>query len=391
MKRIILFATVFILPAYFLSCNRKKNIDAGTFTVDLTEKYPTKELIAIQDIADVEYIPLETNNEFLCDGSDGIIYIDKEVIIFQNKTTEDFLVFSGAGKVLQKFNRKGQGGEEYLWGWNSFFDKEREELYVCYNSKKLNVYNLSGNFKKYINLPDYLTQVFKIHNFDKNNFLLYGQGVFFLRLTVISKITGEVIKEANIPVSRKNIDCLQSDDMSDLISFYFSGEFPSDFDILVKNNNSFSLNTYFLFDTTFIKINPNMDIEPVLLRKPSLDNDFLGLLFVEVETPDYLFMRLSKKTFDFLSIPLVLNKQTEEITEQNFYNKDDLNKKNIYFGLRPENIKHADNNTYYALLQAYQLKDLYEKGELQDKLKEIASEINEDDNPVLMIVKFKNK
>jgi hypothetical protein len=84
-----------------------------------------------------------------------------------------------------------------------------------------------------------------------------------------------------------------------------------------------------------------------------------------------------------------LNKQTGEITEQNFYNKDDLAKKSIYFGLRPENIKHADNNTYYALLQAYQLKDSYEQGELQGKLKEFASKLTEDDNPVLMLVKFK--
>jgi hypothetical protein len=33
--------------------------------------------------------------------------------------------------------------------------------------------------------------------------------------------------------------------------------------------------------------------------------------------------------------------------------------------------------------------EAYKKGNLQGKLKEIASKINEDDNPVLMTVRFK--
>ena len=37
-------------------------------TVDVTAKYPYKELI-LQDFMDVEYIPLETTDEFLCVGS----------------------------------------------------------------------------------------------------------------------------------------------------------------------------------------------------------------------------------------------------------------------------------------------------------------------------------
>ena len=50
-------------------------------TVDVTAKYPYKELI-LQDFMDVEYIPLETTDEFLCMGS--LWGVGKNIIIATN-------------------------------------------------------------------------------------------------------------------------------------------------------------------------------------------------------------------------------------------------------------------------------------------------------------------
>jgi argininosuccinate lyase len=41
-------------------------------------------------------------------------------------------------------------------------------------------------------------------------------------------------------------------------------------------------------------------------------------------------------------------------------------------------------------LETYELVESYEKGQLKGKLKEIAAEIEEESNPVIMIVKYKN-
>ena len=45
--------------------------------------------------------------------------------------------------------------------------------------------------------------------------------------------------------------------------------------------------------------------------------------------------------------------------------------------------------TSWNSLEAYQLVESYNKGELKGKLKEIASELDEDSNPVVMLVKHK--
>ena len=44
--------------------------------------------------------------------------------------------------------------------------------------------------------------------------------------------------------------------------------------------------------------------------------------------------------------------------------------------------------SWYSL-EAYQLVESYNKGELKGILKEIASKLNEDSNPVIMLIKYK--
>lgn len=80
-------------------------------TVDVTAKYPYKELI-LQDFMDVEYIPLETTDEFLCMGS--LWGVGKDVIVATNFNGDgNIFIFDRKGKALKKINRKGQGNEEY--------------------------------------------------------------------------------------------------------------------------------------------------------------------------------------------------------------------------------------------------------------------------------------
>lgn len=45
----------------------------------------------------------------------------------------------------------------------------------------------------------------------------------------------------------------------------------------------------------------------------------------------------------------------------------------------------------FQILEAYQLVDAYKKDELKGELKEIASGLNEGSNPVVMVMKYKNK
>ena len=92
--------------------NRQGNENGDFITVDVTASYPKKELI-LQDFMNVEYIPLETNDEFITQGR--VRAVGKEFILVQNWVRDgDIFVFDRTtGKGLRKINRRGQGPEEY--------------------------------------------------------------------------------------------------------------------------------------------------------------------------------------------------------------------------------------------------------------------------------------
>ena len=48
-----------------------------------------------------------------------------------------------------------------------------------------------------------------------------------------------------------------------------------------------------------------------------------------------------------------------------------------------------DEIASWQILEAYQLVEDYEKGKLKGKLKEIASKLDKEDNPVIMLIKYK--
>ena len=132
-------------------CGENKQPAGDFITVDVTAKYPQKKLI-LQDFMDVEYIPLETTDEYLCQGS--LWAVGKDVIVASNFNTDgNIFIFDRKGKALRKINRKGQGGEEYTTFSRLVLDEENGEIFAndAY-AKKILVYDLEGNFKRVFRL-----------------------------------------------------------------------------------------------------------------------------------------------------------------------------------------------------------------------------------------------
>ncbi|MDR1645936.1 MAG: 6-bladed beta-propeller, partial [Tannerellaceae bacterium] len=80
MKRLHLIPAI-ILFVVTAGCGDNKHSDDGLITVDVTATYPKKELI-LQDFLDVEYIPLETNDEFIT--SANLRIVNKDILIVTN-------------------------------------------------------------------------------------------------------------------------------------------------------------------------------------------------------------------------------------------------------------------------------------------------------------------
>jgi hypothetical protein len=65
--------------------------------------------LILQDFMDVEYIPLETNEEFITQGI--VISVGNDILLVKNNTPNDgniFIYDRRTGKAIRKINRKGK-------------------------------------------------------------------------------------------------------------------------------------------------------------------------------------------------------------------------------------------------------------------------------------------
>jgi hypothetical protein len=122
MKILIFFSFVLYLIT-FTSCSTKTAKNDDIFTIDLSKKYIHRE-IHLQNIADIEYIPLETTDDVLLGRMSLVSHISDSYILVFDIMGGDIFVFNRNGKIISHFNRIGQGGEEYtrIGGAGVIFD-----------------------------------------------------------------------------------------------------------------------------------------------------------------------------------------------------------------------------------------------------------------------------
>ena len=389
MKRVHFIFTI-ILLVLLAGCGggAKRSTDA-LITVDVTKNYPEKELI-LQDLFDVEYIALETNDDFVNQGM--VMATGKEIMLVRNRNSDgDIFVYDRNGNALRKINRKGQGGEEYLYVNKIILDEDNNEMFVNnIGAKKILVYDLYGNFKRGFKHPDNVSYE-NILFFDKDHLICYdgsvnvkegeerdGQSFHF----IISKQDGSIKREIYIPFNR-------------IVSHY---TFHEEYTIFGMSNDyaiiPYQGNWIFgeLSSDTIYNYLPDGHLSPFIIRTPPiLSMEPKRFLLMSNFTDRYYFMDIFRKevNLETLAIPanikLMYDKQEKAIFESIVYNDDYVNK-------RRESILKTLNDeiAYLRTLDAYRLVESYKNGELKDgKLKDIAAKLDEEDNPVIMLVKHK--
>ena len=129
---------------------QKQTGNDGVITVNVVKSYSPKKELILQDFMDVEYIALETNDDFINQGI--VLDVGKEFILVKNRNRINdgtIFVYDRNGKAIRKINRKGQGGEEYISLYSVTLDEESGEMFVNdILGKKIVVYDLYGNFKR---------------------------------------------------------------------------------------------------------------------------------------------------------------------------------------------------------------------------------------------------
>ena len=371
-------------------CGGGKQSTDDFITVDVTKSYPKKELI-FQDIMDVEYIVLETGGDFYTQGI--VLDVGKNYVLIRNRVSDgNIYVFDRNGKGVRVINRRGQGAEEYQWTSFIMLDEENGEIFVNETAKRcIMVYDLFGNFKRNIRHQEGIWYG-DLKSFDKESWIFKNATLereantpsFFIK----SKHDGSIVKEITIPFNQWKTPTQMRRNEEVSVSFptaAFSDIIPYlGHWILVE-----------LSSDTAYRYLPNHSVLPFWVREPSIQSmNPEKFLFPSIFTDQYIFMRVHTKDYNFETrrypdeIQLVYDKQAKSIFKYVIYviyNDDYSDKRQMSIVGRTLNEEIA----FWRTIEADELVEDHKKGVLKGKLKEIAANLKEEDNPVIMLVKHK--
>lgn len=379
------FISAITLMASLIAC-KSQSEKTELITIYVEKNYPKKELI-LQDFVDVEYIPLETTDEFI---NKGIVKaVGKNYIAVVNGGNEGdiFLYNRSNGKGVRKINRKGQGGEEYSQITQIVLDEEQNEMFIVdYPRQKFMVYNLEGKFLRDFNFDENSYYTF-VYPYDKAHLIVYkdcahhGQPQKSCH-AIISKQDGKTIRE--ISLSYKELEDIRYTGMHEKY-----GEItavPAHY-LTIPARKDWYLAS--ISSDTIYRHLPNGDKHPYMVRTPSINSmDPEVFLFPKMMTEQYDFLVSIKKKmtehFSFPSENLIYDKQEKAVYTYTIQNTD-FEGSDVAIWESSLNPEVAS----YRILYAHDLVEAYEEGKLKGRLKEIASTLDEEDNPVIMLMKQK--
>lgn len=365
---------ILLLALMFLGCKRQSSSDLGKegmfFTFNIGVAYDHSNLM-LSDLADIDFVQLGMSDEFLLEGTGSSVGKDVFMTsseIYVRDREEVLYVYTNKGIPIRKISRKGEGPEEYLAITAYTVDTVKQELFIAdVLTKKITVYDISGNFKR--KYRSYNAQEISLFN---DSLLLcfdqYARVPYFL----IMRTTGERILDLPISFQKK-------------INLNGALAYSS----IQANDSVFILSN---IETNHIyKLHEDKSVSIIAIDESNHGADAVRL-HPTIETNDYILL-----------YKLCSHWITPDIEEEFYIYKKDTKELQI-LPKAPEhytalinnycNIKDfyvSDNpNTCVNIYSPYYLKESVESGFITDpKLREMIDQLGEDDNPVLMIMRFK--
>jgi hypothetical protein len=389
MKRIDIFLGLLLLV--MSGCGGGKQ-STDFITVDVTKNYPSKELI-LQDFLDVEYIALETTDEFLTQGE--VMDVGKEIILVKNQVNDgDIFVFDRKGIGLRKINRRGQGPEEYTFIGGITLDEDNGEMFIYNYKRGILVYDLYGKFLRRLPVSEDFNYM-SFQNYDREH-LICGDSPASVDekstesqpSAIISKKDGSIVNDFRIRFKQGVNTRVNGGDGDFVFIILLSGMVKS---VLPYHDNW--LLTELSSDTIY-RLLPDFNMTPFMARTPSVHSMNPEIfLFPAIFTDRYYFMETLKKelergTGSFPRKKIVYDKQEKTIYQYTVCNDDYVTPKTIEL---PSWFRSMNKEIAYSQkIEAFELVESNRKGELKGRLKDLAAKLEEEDNPVIMLVKYRN-
>lgn len=350
----------------------------GVIHINVSQKFPTLHL-AIQDIAEIDYINLNNNNA-LIEGTISVLTKDK--IIGYNFKSGDIFILNKNGQLINKFNHIGRGSGEYSRINGLTFDDKAGELFINdMQQGKVHVFDINGKHKR--SLPFIEGRFYHEIMFFNEGLVCCDQRpehpiTFFL----VSKMNGSKIKDFQISYNKKIASTLHlriGPGTMAGATFKYKAALPYRDQIIL---NEVSSDTIFMTDGHILK--------PVASHSPSMPaQDPPGYLLLTLQTSDFTFFRsvINEYNFDtnigFPSKEIVFDRVNGKTYFAKLYNEDYETESE--FEIESPIIPGVS----VKRLNAIELVEANRNGKLKGELMEIASTLDADDNPVLMFMRYK--
>lgn len=372
---------------------QKAKKEQGLVTLDVTKDYPEKKIV-LQDLADVKYIPLETKKNALLPNSAGCLGYVSDSLIVARTSDNEIVLFNGDGSVRSSFRHVGQGSKEYQYIIGMAVDPKAQEIFIVdYLLKyRMQVYSFTGQYKRTLpipykmilnNLQDFSADCLLACDMDVNQGISNRAKPYML----LSKKTGEIVKELDIHFTKR---------MSNRLSKPFGKNQTISaalaYDPIVRCEDSYVIGD--LSADTIYTYTPQGILSPMLVRTPPvLSMETPKVICPDFKTGSYFFFDLVDFDFDFearsgfSSKYMVYDYAAGKPYVCKLVNRDC---EELSCGLGGGSHTNTVWNTTCYLIPSSDLVEQSEAGKVHGPLKEIATGRTDDDNPVLVIVRFKN-
>lgn len=363
--------------------------------IDLQQKYPQK-IITLQDIANVEYIVLESHNEALISAPYTVV--TDSMIITYSPLEDNVIFFQRDGKFSHSFNRKGQSGKEYTGISDMRVNVATKEIYINDNLKRcVQVYTYNGEYIRTLKLKStphngYLMGT--IYNCDEEHILaedwwnvdeLKEQPTNHQPYYRISTSDGSICRLPLYIEKRIRDGFKWYDEESDTFGSMGVGLSPVAYindELIIAD---FGLDTVYSYKENLLT--------PIAVRKNQMKSKDVPIVAgIEAITDKYYLWYACEKDIKKTIWPdwtYLQDRRTGKCIQTKLVDKNITDKKHRFRSRPSANYYTVPKHHIMQYYPAYVLIELLEEGKLQGELKEIASKLTEEDNPVIMLAKFK--
>lgn len=373
----------------FLGCTDDAS-NSELIIIDTSKNYPESDL-RLSDVAQVKYIPLKFGKDSTIFSGPGAlpVAVFHDTIFILNKRIPFFsqiLMYDIMGNPLSKIDRNGSGPGEYVTLGNFILDTLRREIYGWdRESRKMLVYNFEGRYirEKYFN-NDY----FDVVNLSPDYLLGYNG---------TSKLTGSMVNNKVIHTKKKTVTFIDKKVFREqILGFDYVKPLVADA-LCIANQLTITKNGLYISNDrsdTIYFVDRNLRLTPRIVDIAPHSDLRESVICPRIETERYIFLSKhynskSKYIPRKQTVFYVYDKEKRELFQlkrNSAIQKEPLLLANNYIALT-QFMGTQNHNYAVTYLEPLTLFDHYDM--LPPELKSIADTLDENDNPVVMLIKFK--